>query len=62
MYNLNNRHPSVQTPQTPVITNDDLISAFQKKFLECDVSYQESWVDINSNNRVLKKGIIIDWS
>lgn len=48
--------------QLPVITKDDLISAFQKKFPECNVSYQETWLDINSTNRVLKKGIMIDWS
>lgn len=46
----------------PVITNDDLVSAFQKKFPECEVSYQETWVDINSTNRVLEMGIMIDWS
>lgn len=47
---------------SPVITIDDLVSAFQKKFPECDVSYQETWVDIDSNTRSLKKGILIDWS
>jgi hypothetical protein len=46
----------------PVITNDEIISGFQKKFPGCKVSYQETWVDIDSNTRVLKKGIIIDWS
>jgi len=50
------------TPHLPVITIDDLVSAFQKKFPDCNVSYQETWVDIDSNNRSLKKGIIIDWS
>lgn len=49
-------------PQPPVITNDDLVSAFQKKFPECDVSYQETWVDVTPHNRILKKGIVIDWS
>lgn len=49
-------------PPPPVITNDDLVSAFQKKFPDCDVSYQETWVDVNPHNRVLKKGIVIDWS
>ena len=57
----NNRRP-LGLHQLPVITNDDLVSAFQKKFPECEVSYQETWVDINSTNRVLKKGIMIDWS
>ena len=56
MYSLN------AVGQPPVITNDDLVSAFQKKFPECDVSYQETWVDDNPHNRVLKKGIVIDWS
>jgi hypothetical protein len=61
MYDLNKHRPLAQNP-LPVITNDDLVSTFQKKFPECEVSYQETWIDINSNNRVLKKGIIIDWS
>jgi hypothetical protein len=49
-------------PPPPTITNDDLVSAFQRKFPDCDVSYQETWVDVDSNNRVLKKGIVIDWA
>ena len=63
MYSLDNRHAVGQcNPPPPVITNDDLVSAFQKKFPECDVSYQETWVDVNPHNRVLKKGIVIVWS
>jgi len=46
----------------PEISNADLISAFQKKFPDCSVSYQEVWVDINPTSRVLKQGITIDWS
>uniref|UniRef100_A0A6C0L7D4 Uncharacterized protein n=1 Tax=viral metagenome TaxID=1070528 RepID=A0A6C0L7D4_9ZZZZ len=53
---------SLSNTPLPVITIDDLVSAFQKKFPDCDVSYQETWVDIDSNNRSLKKGILIDWS
>ena len=49
-------------PSAPVVTNEDLIAAFQKRFPDCDVSYQETWVDVNPHNRVLKKGILIDWS
>jgi len=63
MYSLDNRHGVVHCgPQPPVITNDEFVSAFQKKFPECDVSYQETWVDVTPHNRVLKKGIVIDWS
>jgi hypothetical protein len=65
MYSLDNRHGAAHCgggPQPPVITNDELVSAFQKKFPECDVSYQEKWVDVTPHNMILKKGIVIDWS
>ena len=64
MYSLDLHHGVAQQsgPQPPVITNDDLVSAFQKKFPECDVSYQEKWVDVTPHNMILKKGIVIDWS
>jgi len=26
------------------------------------VSYEETWVDVTPQNRILKKGIRIDWS
>jgi hypothetical protein len=51
-----------QNPPLPTITTDDLVSAFKIKFPDCDISYQETWVEVNSINKVLKKGIIIDWS
>jgi len=51
-----------QTPPEPIITNEDLIAAFQRKFPDCDVSYQETWVEVDATNKVLKKGIVIDWS
>ena len=50
------------TPPTPTITNEDLIAAFQRKFPDCDVSYKETWVEVDAVNKVLKKGIVIDWS
>jgi hypothetical protein len=64
MYDPNSHRSHLQqhNPSMPVITNDDLISAFQRRFPDCDISYQEVWVDVNSNNRVLRKGITIDWS
>ena len=44
------------------ITNDDLIARFQTRFLGCSISYQETWVDVSPSNRILKSGIVIDWS
>jgi hypothetical protein len=52
----------VKRVSLPVITNDDLISAFKRKFPDCIVTYEENWVDVDSQNKVLKKGILIDWS
>ena len=64
MYNPNNpyRHAMNSNTVEPKITNHDLVSAFQKKFPECKVSYEENWIDVDSHNKVLKKGILIDWS
>ena len=53
---------NLRQPPLPTITNEDLIAAFRRKFPDCDVSYQETWVDVTATNRVLKKGIVIDWS
>jgi hypothetical protein len=50
-----------QQPQPPV-SYDYILQSFKNKFPECDVTYQESWIDIDSTTRVLKKGILIDWS
>jgi hypothetical protein len=44
------------------ITNDEILSALSEKFPDCVVSFQETWVDTSHNTRVLKKGILIDWS
>jgi hypothetical protein len=50
-----------QQPEPPV-SYDYIIQAFKKKFPECDVTYQETWIDIDATTRILKKGILIDWS
>lgn len=54
----NHRHN--QRPN--LLTTDDFVAAFQRKFPDCTVSYQETWVDVNATNRALKRGILIDWS
>lgn len=49
-------------PPLPPPTTEELISAFQLKFPDCDVSYEEVWIETSPTKRTLKKGIRIDWS
>jgi hypothetical protein len=58
----NQAHNPRQHHSIPAPTNDDFIAAFQRKFPDCTVTYQEAWVEIDAANRVLKRGIVIDWS
>jgi hypothetical protein len=44
------------------LTDEEILSALSEKFPDCVVSFQENWVDTSHNTRVLKKGILIDWS
>lgn len=46
----------------PPATTEELVEAFKKKYPGCGVSYKEEWVDSDSSTRVLKKGVVIDWS
>lgn len=66
IFNLNEsgyiRNSWEQGGKPLIPTNDDFISAFKRRFPDCDVYYQEMWIDVDSNNKVLKKGIVIDWS
>lgn len=52
----------IERYKTQSITTDDLVAAFKRKFPDCDVSYEETWVEIRPGNKVIKKGIVIDWS
>jgi len=62
--------PSMQRINSPpwplrpsqIITNEELATGIQRRFPDCVVSYQETWVDTAANTRQLKKGILIDWS
>jgi hypothetical protein len=45
-----------------MITDEDLVAAFKRKYPDCSVSYEETWVDVTPQNRILKKGIRVDWS
>jgi len=57
----NNRH-NPRHQSITVLTNDDFVAAFQRKFPDCTVTYQEAWVDVDATNRILKRGVVIDWS
>jgi len=54
--------------QMIVFTNDEKIYALKKMLPDCDVSYEEKWVDkiergrVVPNTKVLEAGITIDWS
>ena len=45
-----------------VITKDDMISAFQIKFPDCSISYEETVFAFAYDQSYTQKSIIIDWS
>ena len=49
-------------PPDPEILLDELLAGIRERFPDCDVNYEETWVDQSNNTKVLKKGILIDWS
>ena len=44
------------------ISINDIITEMQKKFPDCIVLYEETWVNVTPTNRVLTERILIDWS
>jgi hypothetical protein len=44
------------------VSIEEMIPMFTAKFPGCDVNYQETWVQGDPGIRILKKGIIIDWT
>ncbi len=46
----------------PKITVDDVVNGLKQKYADCDVIYQEIWIDITPTTRILRKDILIDWS
>ena len=49
-------------PSLPVLTDSELVAGFFTRFPGCKIYYQEEWVESGPTTRVLKKGIVIDWS
>lgn len=60
---VSNKGQKYRMPIPVCLSNDDLISAFQKKFPECTVVYDTYWIDSVSNPYLKNTvAIIIDWS
>jgi hypothetical protein len=49
-------------PQASEVTDDELIAGLFARFPGCKIYYEEQWVNVSSDTRTLKKGIVIDWS
>ena len=49
----------------PHPTVDELIIAICRKFPDCAVTYEETWIDVDNHNqptKILSKRIVIDWA
>jgi hypothetical protein len=46
----------------PPLTDAELIAGFFTRFPGCKIYPEEEWVESGPTTRVLKKGIVIDWS
>ncbi len=63
MYERPNKTKGVNCwPPEPEITDAELIAGLFARFPGCNIFYEEKWVDTDNSTRVLKKGIVIDWS
>lgn len=49
-------------PPTPIPTTEEYITALQTIFPDCIIEYRETWTETSATSRVLKKGIVVDWS
>jgi len=54
--------PSLSSNPKINISINDIITEMQKKFPDCIVLYEETWVNVTPSNRVLTERILIDWS
>lgn len=43
-------------------TYEEMEEILKERFPGCRIAYEEVWVEKDINTRVLKKGIVIDWS
>jgi hypothetical protein len=55
-------------PTWPILDLNDVVQGLKKKFPDCKVNYEETWIEDSSKQyagtitKTLKKGIVIDWS
>ena len=49
-------------PPPPSLTDAELIAGFFTRFPGCKIYNEEEWVENGPTTRILKKGIVIDWS
>ena len=47
---------------TNKFTDEEVVAAFQAIFPDCNITYDEKWVETGRDTRVRKAGIVIDWS
>jgi hypothetical protein len=59
---MHNSRARQQYPPLPQLSLDDLVDRIPQRFPDCVISYRETWTDQNNNTKILKKGIVIDWS
>lgn len=59
---LHNNRIRHRFPPPLQISLDDLADRFKQRFPGCSISYQETWIIQNNNTKILKKGVVIDWS
>ena len=56
------RHHSWRAMQAVPLTPEQLISAFKPRFPGCKITCQETRIETGELTRIIKKGILIDWS
>jgi hypothetical protein len=51
-----------QAQELPEGPSEELLAGLREKFPDCAVSFHEDWIETRQDVRVLKRGILIDWS
>lgn len=49
-------------PPDPVLTDAEIVAGFFECFPGCKIYYEDNWVESGKDIKILKKGIVIDWS
>lgn len=46
----------------PELTDAEIVAGFFARFPGCKIYYEDVWVEVGSDTKQRKKGIVIDWS